>query len=84
MRFKTQEDEQLFIAEKFGIKLEDALYYHSGICYARAAVKTPEAAKIISEKVYGGYVNGGMLDGMPLGRISKFQDSGEIWYEVIC
>lgn len=81
---KAQENEKLFIAAHFGILLEDALWYHSGNCFSRVAVKTQEAAKIIREKVHGRYINGGMYDGVPLGCITKYEEGGQIWYEVTC
>ena len=79
-----EKQEQLVISQKFGIPLADALWYHSGICFSRAAVKTEESAKLIRQKVYGQCVNGGMYDGMPLGGITKYEEGGDIWYEVTC
>jgi hypothetical protein len=73
-----------FAAEKFGIPIDDVHFYISGICYARAAVKTPESAQIISDAVKGKCVNGGWYDGMSLGRITKLFDGDDIWYEVMC
>jgi hypothetical protein len=81
---KSTEQQKQFIASQFGVQIDDAVYYHSGICYSRAGVSTAEAAQIISDAMQGKYVNGGWYDGMKLGIISKFQDSGEIWYEVTC
>jgi hypothetical protein len=81
---KNTTEEKQFIAETFGVPIEDAIYYHSGICYSRAGVKTKESAEMIANAVEGRVVNGGWYDGMKLGIVSKFADSGEIWYEVTC
>lgn len=79
-----EQREKEFISNNFGVSLEDALWYHSGICFSRAAVKTLEAAKIIRDKVIGQFVNGGAYDGKSLGGIIKYEEDGQIWYEVTC
>jgi len=80
-----QEDVKRWAAERFGIPIEDIVWYNNGICYDRIIVKTEESAKKVREEVKMLTVNGGMLDGMPLGGISEApQEDGEIYYDVMC
>lgn len=68
-----------YMSDKYGIPIEQCKFYHSGICFDRAAVTTMEAAKKIASQVTG-TVNGGYMHGVPLGQISKVMD----WHEVTC
>jgi len=54
-------------AERFGISPDEVAWYHSGSCYDRIGVTTEAAADKVYEKVKHETVNGGFLDGMPLG-----------------
>lgn len=60
-------EDKKWLANHFGIPEESILWYNSGICYSRIEVTTKESADKVSDKVKGQTVNGGMLDGMPLG-----------------
>lgn len=68
-------------AKEFGLKENQVLWYHSGICYSRIGVKSKAAANKVTHAVKGNTVNGGMLDGMPLGGQIKKKDGT---YEVYC
>lgn len=63
----SEESKKQWAAKRFGIPMEDVLWYNSGSCYDRIGVKTKESADKVTEKVKGKTVNGGMLDGMSLG-----------------
>ena len=72
-------------SKKFDIPAKDIVWYNHGSCYDRIIVKTEESAKKVHEKVKGERVNGGMLDGMPLGGISELKSQdGIIEYDVTC
>jgi len=74
-----------WLAKRFGIPESDILWYNSGICYSRIQVRTRESAEKVSKAVQGETVNGGMLDGMPLGGISEYHDSNDkILFDVTC
>lgn len=79
------ESTKKWLSERFGIPPEDVLWYNAGSCYSRIIVTTRESAEKVREKVKGGTVNGGMLDGMPLGSISEHeQEGGVITYSIYC
>lgn len=83
-REKKRKEDVSYASKKFGIPEAEIVWHNSGICYDRIAVTTLEAAMKVHEAVKGDTVNGGMLDGMPLGGISKLKgDSGYV-YEVMC
>jgi hypothetical protein len=73
-----------WLSERFGIPPEEIIMYNAGICYSRIVVTTQESAEKVREKVKDGTVNGGMLDGMPLGGISEYEQEGVITYSVYC
>lgn len=74
----------VWLSRRFGIPEEDIVFYNAGICYSRIVVKTEESAQAVSKKVNGEAVNGGMLDAMPLGGISKFRNEAHgVVYEVM-
>lgn len=80
---------QEWAAKEFGIKPEEVLWYNNGSCYDRIGVSTQEAADKVSDKVKGGTVNGGMLDGMPLGGQTLYDPAlghkvTEKYWEVYC
>ena len=76
---KEQETNK-WAASRFGIPVEDVVWYNSGTCYDRICVKTKASADKVTAFVDGQTANGGMLDGMPLGGQIK-NASG---YEVYC
>jgi hypothetical protein len=79
------DEDKTYISKRFNIPMEDIIWYNSGICYSRVAVKTMSSAIKIREKVNGQSANGGMLDGMRLGSISEMKDDkGNIYYDVTC
>lgn len=59
------------LAEGYGIKADDVVRHHCGNCFSRITVKTREAAEKVAAKVEGQTVNGGMFDGMLLGKIEE-------------
>lgn len=71
-------------AKKFGIPVEDIVWYNHGICYDRIIVKTLTSAEAIGKKINGDTVNGGMYHGMPLGGIHTYQQDGKTVYDVMC
>jgi hypothetical protein len=73
-------NERVYAAEKFGIPVEHVRWYHSGCNYDRIGVTTKQSADAVTKSVSGQYVNGGMLEGMPLGGQTKY-DWG---YDVTC
>lgn len=74
-----------WLSKRFGISEDEIIWYNSGICYSRIEVKSRQAAEIVHIAVTGQTVNGGLLDGMPLGGISEYKDKkGNIYYDVIC
>jgi hypothetical protein len=74
-----------YLSKRFGIPEEDIIWFNSGICYSRIQVKTVESANKIRESVKNDTVNGGMLDGMPLGGISfHASDDGNNYFDVTC
>lgn len=78
-------DTKIWISKRFGIPIEDILWYNSGICYSRVCVKTMDSATKVRVKVNGQTANGGMLDGMRLGGISEMEDKdGSVYYDVTC
>jgi len=74
------EETKQWLSKRFSIPTEDIIWYNSGVCYNRIGVKTQESAWKVSESVKDKYVNGGMLDGAPLGGYTKC-DGG---YDVMC
>lgn len=76
-----KEETKQWLSEKFSIPTDDILWYNSGTCYDRIGVKTEESAKKVTQAVRGGYVNGGMYDGMPLGSCSPSNDGT---YDIMC
>ncbi len=71
-------------AKRFGLMPSDVLFYNSGICYDRIVVTTMQAARKVAKAVKGGTVNGGYLDGMPLGGISEEKREDKVAYSVYC
>lgn len=71
-------------AKRFGLKDEEVLFYNRGICYCRIVVTTMKAARKVAKAVKGDTVNGGMLDGMPLGGISEETTRGVKGFSVYC
>ena len=80
----TQENVK-WISDRFNIPEESILWYHSGCCYSRIAVKTKRAANAAAKSVSGDTVNGGWFDGMPLGAITKIaaQNGNPAYFEVM-
>jgi hypothetical protein len=74
----------LWLAKRFDIPVEDILWYNAGICYSRITVRSRESALKVREAVRHDSVNGGMLDGMQLGGISKMCDDSGYYYDVTC
>lgn len=85
-REKRHAESVAYAAKEFGIKVEDVVFYNSGICYSTVVVRTEAAAKKVSEKAQGGTVNGGWYDGMPLGVINKerSEDGKTTVWRVMC
>jgi hypothetical protein len=74
-----------YLSKRFGIPESEILWFNSGICYSRIQVRTRKSADKVRSVVKGNFVNGGMLDGMPLGGISVYKDSnGDIYYDITC
>ena len=71
-----------YCVRTFGIKPEEFVWHHSGICYSRIGVNTKEAAEKVRAKVKGETVNGGYLHGMPLGGYDKPNENGT--YDIKC
>ena len=76
---KTDENEKMetykWASKEYGIPLAEISGYNSGICYDAIWVTTQKSANIVSEKMKGQFVNGGIYDGMPLGGQSKGENS---------
>lgn len=68
-----QNESFVYLSEKFGIPYEDIVSNNAGICYDSITVKTKESADKVSSQCRG-CVNGGWLDGMPLGHIEPNKD----------
>lgn len=84
MKDKIQQEKE-YAAKRFSIPIEDVLFYNSGICYDRVGVLTKESADKVTEAVENQTVNGGMLDGMPLGGQRKMpREEGGEYFDVIC
>lgn len=84
-REKRHAESVAYAAKEFGIKMEDVVFYNSGICYSTVVVRTEAAAKKVAKKVHGGTVNGGWYHGMPLGGITKERnEKGERVWRVMC
>jgi hypothetical protein len=84
MEDKIQQEKE-YAAKRFNIPIEDVLFYNSGICYDRVGVLTKESADKVTKAVEGDSVNGGMLDGMPLGGQRKTpRKAGGEYFDVIC
>jgi len=64
----------------FEIPETEVVAYNSGCCYNKVWVRTEESAQKCAAKVKGETVNGGLLDGMPLGSISSYDGK----FEVMC
>lgn len=78
-------EDYTWLVKRFGIPLNEILWYNSGTCYSRIGVTTEKSAHAVSNSVKNDTVNGGMLHGMPLGGISKIKnEDGSIYYDVIC
>ena len=78
-------EDKLYVSQRFDIPIDDVLWFNSGICYSRVGVKSIDSANKVREKVNGQSANGGMLDGMPLGGIAEMKDdNGNIYYDVTC
>jgi hypothetical protein len=75
-----------WLSKRFGIPEDDVIWYNAGCCYSRVGVKSRESAEKVNNTVNRETVNGGMLDGMPLGGISEYKDekTGKIQYDVTC
>ncbi len=81
------EEDKVKVAAMFDIPAEDVAWFNSGCCYSRIGVLTRESAERVSSKVKaeGRRANGGMLDGMPLGGISTYQDeTDQTIFDVYC
>jgi hypothetical protein len=78
------EDDRRAGAKRFGLKTDEVLFYNSGICYDRIVVTTMLAARKVAKAVKGDTVNGGYLDGMPLGGISEEKREDKVAYSVYC
>jgi hypothetical protein len=73
-----------YLTRRFGIPESEILWYRSGICYDRIGVTTRESAMKVHDAVKGERVNGGMLDGMPLGEIFEVTRDGVHYFDVTC
>jgi len=74
-----------YASEKFGIPMDDVIWYNAGICYDRVCVKSKESADKVTAKVQGQTANGGMFHGMPLGGQSEIRKpNGIIYYDITC
>lgn len=71
-------------AKRFGLKLDEVLFYNRGICYDRIVVTTRQAAKEVAKSVEGETVNGGYFDGAPLGGITEATIHGVKGFSVTC
>lgn len=67
----TDEKTKAYVSRRFGISLEEILFYNSGCCYSRIIVSSKRAANKVSKSVKGQTANGGWFHGMPLGGITK-------------
>lgn len=77
-------DAREYAAKRFGLKPDEVLFYNGGICYSRVVVTTMRAAKKVAKSVKGDTVNGGYLDGMPLGGVSGATFQGVKGFSVTC
>jgi hypothetical protein len=71
-------------AKRFGLRVEEVLFYNRGICYDRVVVTTKQAAKKVAKSVEGDTVNGGYFDGAPLGGITEATINGIKGFDVTC
>ena len=71
-------------AKRFGLKLDEVLFYNRGICYDRIVVTTWLAAMKVRKAVKGETVNGGYFDGTPLGATTEATVNGVRGYDVTC
>lgn len=71
-------------AKRFGLSLDEVLFYNHGICYDRIVVTTKRAASKVRKAVAGETVNGGYFDGTPLGGISEATIHGVKGFNVTC
>ncbi len=78
------DDDRRAGSKRFGLKTDEVLFYNSGICYDRIVVTTMRAARKVAKAVKGRTVNGGYLDGMPLGGISEEKREDKVAYSVYC
>lgn len=56
-----------WLADQFGISVDDIVWFNGGTCYDSIIVKTKEAADKVTNAVKDETVNGGYFHGMPLG-----------------
>jgi hypothetical protein len=78
------DDERRAGAKRFGLRMDEVLFYNRGICYDRIIVTTMRAAQIVAASVAGETVNGGYFDGMPLGGITEATIRGVKGFDVRC
>lgn len=71
-------------AKRFGLCVDEVLFYNRGICYDRIVVTTRQAAKKVAKSVEGDTVNGGYFDGAPLGGITEATINGIKGFDVRC
>lgn len=69
-----------YAAQRFGLKPNEVVGYHSGCCYSKVWVKTRASAEKVAKQLKGDTVNGGWFDGMPLGGIQEYDGV----FEVMC
>lgn len=83
MKSRTKKTKRLSDAHIKGVDYEE----RSGICYGKRWYSDLAKAEEFSADVRaaGGTVNGGMLDGMPLGGVYSYRDeNGKLHHEVTC
>ena len=71
-------------AKRFGLRVDEVLFYNRGICYDRIVVDTGLAALKVRKAVAGETVNGGYFDGAPLGSTTEATVGGVRGYSVTC
>lgn len=61
------ESTKTWLVQRFGIPVDDIVWFNGGTCYDSIIVKTKESADKVTAAVKGETVNGGYFHGMPLG-----------------
>jgi hypothetical protein len=77
-------DDRRLGAKRFGLRVDEVLFYNRGICYDRVVVTTMRAARKVAKSVEGDTVNGGYFDGAPLGGITEATINGIKGFDVRC